>query len=222
MPGKLTVYENLLFYGQLYGVQRETLKKRLETLLKRFDMWDIRDKRAATLSAGQMTRVMLIKAFCIYPRIMLLDEPTASLDPDVCQEVLAFIKDQQQQHGVSILFTSHKMDEVAQICDQVLVLKNGSIIAHDTPDRLAAQVSHAKVELVMHDREKVERFCSQQGYMCSISGTLISVSLPEHAIAAFLIKLAQDGVTYDQISIEKPTLEDYFLQITKKDSGTLP
>lgn len=215
LPGKLTVYENLAFYGELYGVPKLILKERLEKLLKKFDMWDLKDRRAGTLSAGQTTRVMLIKAFCIEPAIMLLDEPTASLDPDVAQEVLNFIKEQQKQQGVSILFTSHKMDEVAQICDNVLVLKKGEIIAHDTPEKLAALAGLAHVELVVENPDAVGVWCSQQAIQAKISGSVVLVKLEEHAIAKFLIQLAQAGLHYSQITIDKPTLEDYFLQISR-------
>jgi len=215
LPGKLTVYENLFFYGQLYGVSRAILKERLEKLLKKFDMWHLKDRRAGTLSAGQMTRVMLIKAFCIEPQVMLLDEPTASLDPDVAQEVLLFIKEQQKQQGVSILFTSHKMDEVAQICDNVLVLKKGVIIAHDTPDRLAALAGLARVELIVENPQAVLDWCGQNGIEAHAEGSLVTAKFEEHAIAGYLIRLAQAGLTYSQISIDKPTLEDYFLQISK-------
>ncbi|MBY0110262.1 MAG: ABC transporter ATP-binding protein [Candidatus Babeliaceae bacterium] len=215
LPGKLTVYENLFFYGQLYGVSRIILKDRLETLLKKFDMWHIKDRRAGTLSAGQMTRVMLIKAFCIEPQVMLLDEPTASLDPDVAQEVLHFIKEQQKHQGVSILFTSHKMDEVAQICDSVLVLKKGSIIAHDTPERLARLAGLARVELIVENPQEVLDWCIKNGIQAHAEGCLVSAKFEEHAIADYLIRLAQAGLTYRQITIDKPTLEDYFLQISR-------
>ncbi len=215
LPGKLTVYENLFFYGQLYGVSRATLKERLERLLKKFDMWHLKDRRAGTLSAGQMTRVMLIKAFCIEPKVMLLDEPTASLDPDVAQEVLLFIKEQQKQQGVSILFTSHKMDEVAQICDNVLVLKKGIIIAHDTPERLASLAGLARVELIVENPQAVIDWCNLQGIPAHAEGSVVCAKFEEHAIADYLIRLAQAGLTYNQITIDKPTLEDYFLQISK-------
>lgn len=215
LPGKLTVYENLWFYGQLYGVSKNTLKERLERLLKKFDLWSLKDRRSGTLSAGQTTRVMLIKAFCIEPQIMLLDEPTASLDPDVAQEVLNFIKEQQKQQGVSILFTSHKMDEVSQICDSVLVLKKGTIIAHDAPERLAALAGLAHVELIVEQPEAITAWCNNQNIPVKTHGALISVQLEEHKIAEFLVKLVQAGLSYNQISIDKPTLEDYFLHISR-------
>lgn len=215
LPAKLTVYENLLFYGQLYGVPRALLKGRLEHLLKKFDMWLLKDRRAGTLSAGQMTRVMLIKAFCIEPRVMLLDEPTASLDPDVVQQVLSFIKEQQEQQGVSILFTSHKMDEVAQMCDRVVVLKKGSIIAYDTPEKLALLAGRAHVQLVVERAEEIAHWCISQNIDVQVSGAVLTVQLDEHAIAHFLVALVHAGFSYQQISIDKPTLEDYFLHISR-------
>jgi len=215
LPGKLTVYENLSFYGQLYGVPHIILKERLERLLKKFDMWSLKDRRAGTLSAGENTRVMVIKALFILPEVMLLDEPTASLDPDVAQEVLNFIKEQQKQQGVSILFTSHKMDEVAQICDNVLVLKKGTIIAHDTPEKLAALAGLAHIELIVESPEAVLSWCRNQNMQVTCEGSVVNVQLEEQAIAQFLVKLVQAGFIYNQISIDKPTLEDYFLHISR-------
>src|SRR4029079_10821049 len=102
---------------------------------------DKRHARVSTLSAGQVTRLMLVKAFFTDPKIALLDEPTASLDPDVARDVCAFLLESRKKTGLSILFTSHKMQEVAELCDRVIVLKKGKIIADDLPKNLAKSSS---------------------------------------------------------------------------------
>src|SRR3972149_1303202 len=112
MPWRLTVWENLKIYGTLYDVQGKVFDQRMERFLNFFGVWQQRHKTMNLLSAGQVTRIMLAKAFLPYPKIVLLDEPTASLDPDIAHQVREFVKLQRQEYGVSILYTSHNMEEV--------------------------------------------------------------------------------------------------------------
>ena len=112
MPWRLTVIENLEIYAYLHSIKSWEFKSRVKKFLTFFEVWDQRNKTMNNLSAGQVTRVMLAKAFIPYPQIVLLDEPTASLDPDIAHQVRDFIKQQQEQHGTTILYTSHNMDEL--------------------------------------------------------------------------------------------------------------
>src|SRR4029079_4088990 len=109
LPGRLTVEENLYMYAYLYGIASQNTPQRITQLLKRFGISHLRNKIVATLSAGQLTRAMLAKAFLANPEIVLLDEPTASLDPDIAHEVLQFILEQRDELGTAILYTSHNM-----------------------------------------------------------------------------------------------------------------
>jgi ABC-type multidrug transport system, ATPase component len=216
LPGRLSIIENLDIYGQLYGVSSSDRKRRIEKFLKFFGIWDIRDRSSGVLSAGQITRVMLVKAFLSHPEVVLLDEPTASLDPDIALEVRKFIKEQQQEYGVSILLTSHNMAEVADVCDRVLVLQNGTITADDTPQKLAASVKSAHLHLLivqnmLHAKQYLD---SAQLHYKELNNSL-EIELDEQMIAPVLHHLAKHDVHYDQISIDKPTLEDYFLQIAQ-------
>lgn len=220
MPSRLTVMENLDIYARLYGLDRATRLERIEKYLKFFGMWHIRDRQTGVLSAGQMTRAILAKAFIHGPRVVLLDEPTASLDPDIAHDVRAFVLEQQKQYGVSILFTSHNMDEVAAVCDRVLVMQQGAIIANDTPDNLAASVATAHVALTITEQlEALEQYCQQEGLRFSIDKSHVSIDIDEQCIAHMLSTFAKTGVHYSSISIDKPTLEDYFLQVAKQQTG---
>ena len=147
MPWRLSVMENLRVYAFLYGVSEATFQERAKKFLSFFDVWSQRDKTMSQLSAGQITRIMLAKAFIPYPRVVLLDEPTASLDPDIAHQVRAFVQEQQKTFNTSILYTSHNMDEVSEVCDRVLFLKNGTVIANDTPAKLAGSLHTAKMVL---------------------------------------------------------------------------
>ena len=212
MPWRLTVMENLSVYGMLYGLTMSDFKQRVEELLKFFGVWNQREKTMNQLSAGQITRVMLAKAFIPRPKIVLLDEPTASLDPDVAHEVRSFVLEQQKHFNTSIIYTSHNMDEVADVCDRVIFLNKGTIVAEDTPENLAASVSTAHMRLRMKDGlKRVERFAKEHQLKTVVDGREVEIAIDEHAIAGFLQQLAGEGIEYSQITIAKPTLEDYFL-----------
>ncbi len=216
LPSQLRVRENLDIYAQLYGVPSQERAHRIEKYLKFFGMWNMRDKETGLLSAGQMTRVMLAKAFISSPRVVLLDEPTASLDPDIALDVREFILEQQKQQGVSIVVTSHNMEEVTHMCNRVLVLKNGSVIANDTPQNLALSVSRAHVHLCPDKQDALLSLLQKQRFSYKVDKNIVSLEIDEHAIADFLMHLASERITYSHISIDKPTLEDYFLSIARE------
>ncbi len=218
LPWRLTVAENLRVYGYLYGLTSRQFFSRMEKFLKFFGVWSERNKTMNELSAGQITRVMLAKAFIPHPKIVLLDEPTASLDPDIAHEVRAFVLEQQREYGASILYTSHNMDEVSEVCDRVLFLRGGKIVAADTPEKLAQSVSGARMTLTVTDgMKRIQRFSQEQGLSAEVVGREVSLTIDEQAVAAFLTKLAGEKISYTHIGIEKPTLEDYFLQMSKTE-----
>ena len=169
------------------------------------------------LSAGQVTRIMLAKAFIPYPKIVLLDEPTASLDPDVAHEVRQFVLSQQKEYNTSIIYTSHNMDEVTEVCDRVVFLRQGKIIATGAPDDLASSVSISHMRLTERSgMRRIAQFAKDRGYETKRENREIEITIDEHKIAAFLQQLANEHIEYTQISISKPTLEDYFLSQTHK------
>jgi ABC-2 type transport system ATP-binding protein len=220
LPGSLSIYEALSIYSKLYGIPKNSRVARIEHSLELFGLTTIKDRLIKKLSAGQLTRTMLAKAFLPQPKIVLLDEPTAALDPDIAQQVRTFILEQRRTVGVSVLFTSHNMTEVEEICDRVLIIKQGKILASETPAKLAATVKSAKVRLfVTHNREQLLAYAQEQNIPYSIpeqtTGKTIEFSLDEQDIAAFLSDIAYLQVKYSQISIDKPTLEDYFLEIAR-------
>lgn len=220
-PHSLTVKENLEIIAGLYGIKRGVAKERIDELLKQFGMESFRDKQAGTLSAGQITRVMLIKVFLPKPHIILLDEPTASLDPDIAQEVRNFILQQQKEHNVSMILTSHNMREVAQICDRALVLQKGEIIEEDTPEKLAQSVSLTQVTLTITERlEQARSYLAQENLPSTLYGNELKIEIDEAKISSLLKIYAERGIDYSRIDIHKPTLEDYFLKMSQP-VGTL-
>ncbi len=190
LPARLTVTENLDIAGRFYGLEQLYLKEQIKKLLEFFRIDAFRGRQTGALSAGQATRVALAKAFIADPEIVLLDEPTASLDPDVAHEVRQFILAQSKERDSSLLITSHNMDEVTELCDRVLVLKKGSIIADDTPESLAGSISKVHVHLVIaHGLDRALAYLRDSEIEYSAQGSQLAIELDEHAIAHFIIAL---------------------------------
>ncbi len=217
-PTNLTVRENLIIHGRLYGLSGALLKSRIDNYLEIFKAQAFSGREVGTLSAGQKTKIMLIKAFMTEPKILLLDEPTASFDPDVAHEVRQFIIDEQKRRGFSVLFTSHNMDEVAAVCGRVLVLQNGKILACDAPSVLASSISKARVQLIISDGlKRLLSLVNEQKFSHRIRERWIEVEVNERDVALFLETIVQNGIQFSHIAIEKPSLEDYFLQVARKN-----
>lgn len=217
LPWKLTIQQNLEVFGRLYGLSGPEIKKRSLPLLERFGIADKQKVIITQLSAGQLTRLILVKAFLVKPLIALLDEPTASLDPDMAKEVCSFLLEQREKEGTSMLFTSHKMDEVAELCDRILFLQSGKIIADDVPENLVKTISHSRLELViLEGMEKAIALAEAKKISYKNDHRLIELEMEEALIAPFLIELARANISYTTIRINQPTLEDYFLKMVKK------
>jgi len=149
LPHRLTVRENLVVYGHLYGVPR--LDARIGEVADMLAIGAMMDRAAGKLSAGQKTRVALAKAMLNAPEILLLDEPTASLDPDSADWVRAMLRDYQRAHGATLLLASHNMTEVERLCDRVLIMKAGRIVDEGSPDSLIARHGRETMEEVFLD-----------------------------------------------------------------------
>jgi ABC-2 type transport system ATP-binding protein len=143
LPGNLTVSQNLRVFGLMYGVR--DLSRRIDALLDELDITRFRHVRCGALSSGEQTRVSLAKAMLNSPRLLLLDEPTASLDPAAARDVRAKIRDFAGRDTVGVLWTSHNMHEVADVCDRVLFLSRGKILLEGDPKTLPG--AHGKETL---------------------------------------------------------------------------
>jgi len=134
LPKKLTVKENLIVYGKMYGVN--DLKDKISDLMKNLNLLEFEKRKTGELSSGQKNRVSLAKALINDPGILLLDEPTASLDPDVGDYIRTYIEDFASKKGTTILLASHNMNEVERLCGEVMMMKNGQIIDKGTCESL--------------------------------------------------------------------------------------
>jgi ABC-2 type transport system ATP-binding protein len=144
LPGNLTVYQNLRFFSLLYDVPAGA--SRIEELLVEFDLQPLRNTRSGVLSSGEQTRLALAKALLNRPRLLLLDEPTASLDPSAADLIRSRIRQMAVRSGCGILWTSHNMYEVEEICDRVLFLSRGRILLEGDPGTLPQAHGAASLE----------------------------------------------------------------------------
>jgi ABC-2 type transport system ATP-binding protein len=149
LPSKLTVAENLRVYCHLYNVRRA--ERRIAELADELDLHALLDRPAGKLSAGQKTRVALAKSLINRPRLLLLDEPTASLDPDTGDLVRSWLERYRAESGCTVLLASHNMAEVERLCGQVLMMKQGRIVDRGTPGELLARYNRVDLEEVFLD-----------------------------------------------------------------------
>lgn len=144
LPGNLTVYENLRVFGMIYAVSG--LSSRIETVLEQFDLRKFRNTKTGVLSSGEQTRVLLAKAMLNSPQLLLLDEPTASLDPATARDIRARIREFAANGTAAVLWTSHNMYEVTEVCDRVLFLSHGKVLLEGNPRSLPEENGKATLE----------------------------------------------------------------------------
>ena len=144
LPSNLLVWQNLLVFAKLYKVPRP--KQRVEELLELLDIAHLRKSVTGRLSAGESTRVDLAKALLNSPRLLLLDEPTASLDPDIADRVRKLLRQLQRDHGLSILYTSHNMRDIHEVCDRLIFLHAGKVLAEGTPGEIHEKFNRDSLE----------------------------------------------------------------------------
>ena len=146
LPKKLTVKQNLIVYGKLYNIQN--LNERINFLSEKLRLGDLLDKITGELSSGQKNRVSLAKALINDPTVLLLDEPTAALDPETADFIRTFLEKYKEEKKISVLLASHNMDEVKRLCNSVMMMKDGNIVDSGTPEDLIKKYGQKNLEEV--------------------------------------------------------------------------
>jgi ABC-2 type transport system ATP-binding protein len=146
MPQSLTVEENLWVVARLYGLSE--IQRRVDEVVKKLEMEEFSHKVTRKLSSGQMTRLTLAKAFLTEPKILFLDEPTASLDPDIAHKIRALLKEERRSSGLSMLYTSHNMAEMEEMSDRIIFLQRGKIVAEGTAQEIVTRFGQEDLEEV--------------------------------------------------------------------------
>lgn len=217
LQGRITVRENLLVFGRLYNVKN--VDKKISDLSGYFEIEEILNQRFWDLSAGQKTRVNIVKALLNDPELLLLDEPTASLDPDIADKVLSFIEKLREDQKLSIVYTSHNMEEVTRICDEVIIINHGKIVAHDTPLQLTKRIDAAQLKLTFEgDKKRVEKYLTEKDQKFTFPNKYtVLIDTKETLLPKLIFGLSNEEIYITDIDVKKPTLEDVFLDIARNE-----
>jgi len=213
----LTVRQNLKVYGKIYNVKR--LNDKISGLLEQFEITGLKNRRVIHLSSGERTRVALCKALINNPQVLFLDECTVGLDPDIAEKTRRIIKDYQKQHNCTILFTSHYMYEVEQLCNRIAFMDKGRIISISTASKLKKMIKECTIEVtVKKDAGALKKFLEDKNVNIQFAkqNTLIfDVSFERDKIYKILNQIFSRGFLLDDLHIKKPTLDDIFIRFAR-------
>ena len=215
LPWRITVAENLTWTSWLYKI--DDRKKRLNKIKEIFRLDKIWHQPFGSLSAGQRTRVNLARSMVNFPKVLLLDEPTASLDPEVATYMREFFADQRTKFNTSIILTSHNMAEVEELCDRVIILKDGLIVGADSPANLAKKLefSHLRLRVTKNSAE-LDKLITLRKLESVVDDKQYTITIKETLLPLFLYEVTKKNIGYIEISIDKPNLEDYFMKIARE------
>ncbi len=222
LQNRITVWENLIVFARLYRVAQPEAK--ITDMGAYFGITHLMNQRFMTLSAGQKTRVNLVKALLNDPEIVLMDEPTASLDPDIADRTLSLIESLRESRQLSIVYTSHQIDEVTRICDEVIFLDRGRIVAQDTPAGLTRRIAggtRVHVKFAGEPDGMLTTLAQRYRDVTLTDRNRLVVTAEEHEVAQAIFDIGKTGVHVLDIDIQKPTLEDVFLQIARGKDGRI-
>jgi ABC-2 type transport system ATP-binding protein len=217
--GRISVMENLTVFAGLYLIKSP--KKKIQELAEYFQISDLLSESYWDLSSGQKTRVNLIKSLLNDPELILMDEPTASLDPDITDKTLTLIEELKKTRNLSILYTSHNMKEITRVCDEVIFLDHGKIVAQDTPLNLTKKITGAKLRLMFEDNKNIleEYLQEEKQTFTFVDEHTVIINTQENMIPKIIFGAGKRNVYITDIEVEKPTLEDVFLQIARKEKN---
>jgi ABC-2 type transport system ATP-binding protein len=218
LSGVLTVRENLKVYGHLYGVKK--LNAKIDELLERFEITALANRKLQDLSSGQHTRVTLCKGLINDPELLLLDECTLGLDPDIAEKTRRALKEFQRERQTTILFTSHNMHEVEELCGRIAFLHKGEILRVDTTERIKRLIPQQVVEIHVRpgtDLAALQQWDSLKGEISGGATLRFVLDHPEEQLNALLRHVMQAGIYITDVQISRPTLEDVFIKVAREE-----
>jgi len=220
LPAPLTVERNLDIYGRLYGLSKKIRTEQINFLLRQLQIEHLRSQNVQHLSAGEMTRAVIIKAFLHNPELVLLDEPTASLDIEIAAKIRHFILEKQKEQ-VSCIITSHNMADMTELCDRILVLDKGTIVAEGTPEELVSQMRTCKVKLMAepHNLQRLIEFAQEHRIPFILLVNEIELEVETLQVAQTLQEITKRDIIFVHLKIQEPSLEDYFLSIAERKAA---
>jgi len=210
---RLTGRENLEMHAALYGVKDR--KKRIKEVLELVNLSDKADMLVKTYSGGMKRRLEIARGLTHHPEILFLDEPTLGLDPQTRSHIWEYIKSLAEKEGITILLTTHYMDEAESLCDRIAIIDHGKIIALDTPENLKRSLKGDSIVLKVSD---VERAKTILGKVKVFDGRMtVYVKNDDKELPRMLYKLKRNRIEVYEASIRRPTLNDVFLSLTGRE-----
>ncbi|HXX55341.1 MAG TPA: ATP-binding cassette domain-containing protein [Methanoregula sp.] len=216
---ELTAWENMDFHGRLYRIPGETRRARIEELLRLVELSDRKDDIVKTFSGGMRRRLEIARGLLHHPSVLFLDEPTLGLDPQTRNHLWQYIAALAQEKGITIILTTHYMEEADRLCNRIAIIDHGKIIALDTPEKLKDGIGGDVVTIASPDPAAIaaalvepwiSRVEQHDGQVA------ITLQDAEQHLSGIVGLLIGKGITIESISIHKPTLEDVFLSFTGK------
>ena len=220
LDNELTALENLRFHSALYSVPKKLSEERIEYMLKLVDLWDRKDNFVKTFSGGMKRRLEIARGLLHEPEILFLDEPTLGLDPQTRNKLWGYIQKLNEDNGLTIILTTHYMEEADKLSDRIAIIDKGTIITLDTPDNLKKELGGDIVTIETQKSEMFEQLLKKEAWCKSVKRHNHSVTInvkDAGKIISEIIKLAHNNnLIIDSANIHKPSLEDVFLYFTGK------
>lgn len=215
---ELTAYENMDFHGRLYRVPKDLRKSKITELLKLVELEDKKDNIVKTFSGGMRRRLEIARGLLHEPKVLFLDEPTLGLDPQTRNHLWQYIERLNKEKGITLILTTHYMDEADRLCDRVAIIDRGKIIALDTSESLKESIGGDVITISSPERDNLHEMIRPQPWVKHVDLLDGSVSINlqnagQH-VAEIVNLSSENGIAIDNISIHKPTLEDVFLHYT--------
>ncbi len=219
LDSNLTGMENLEFHGRLYKVPRSEIAERINDVLELVELSDKADIIVKKYSGGMKRRLEIARGLLHHPKVLFLDEPTLGLDPQTRRHIWDYIVRLKKEKQITIILTTHYMDEADQLCDRIAIVDHGKVVAMDTPENLKHDVGGDVVIMTIPKggeelKVKLEQFEFVKSTQL-VDGTLrLSVDKGETAIPVVMDVARQEGIAVPSISLREPTLEDIFIKYT--------
>lgn len=222
---RLTAYENMDFFAQAYGVSIEAdRRERIRELLEFFDLWTNRTQKVAFLSKGMKQKLAIARALVHRPQVLLLDEPTAGLDPESATEVRSMVTRLSHQEGRTILLSTHRLEDAERLCDRVLIIDRGKRVTDGTPESLRKSTGKPVLEITLKNElpdiaELLRGDASIKAF--TLSGPkklLITLDNPESATPEVVARIVRSGGEIMSVKVLEPSLEDIYLKLIKESA----
>lgn len=217
---ELSAYENLKFFGRLYGLSGNRLEQRIDYVLELVGLTDRKKELVKNYSGGMQRRVNLAAAMMHEPEILIMDEPTVGIDPQSRNHLLETIRKLNRDEGMTVLYTSHYMEEVEKLCDRVYIMDHGKVIAEGTKEELKAILSDRETVLIEFDQNYPELFTKLSGMKgvqhSTVEERSLKLIIPKgtRLLAALFHEAERYGAQVVNVNVQTPTLEDVFLRLT--------